>query len=56
MAKTPDAPRLILHERALLRKYDGDDQTQPPVEVIEIEDGRIVGRWEGSEVANAPTE
>lgn len=52
----PDVPRVTVHERAVLSKFDGDDQTQPPVEVLLIEDGTITGRWVGEEVADAPKE
>lgn len=48
--------RLGIHERAVLRKFDGDDQTKPPVEVLLIEDGEVTGHWAGEEVADAPQE
>ena len=53
----PDSPApVVIRERAVLRKFDGDDQTKPPVEVLLIEDGRVTGRWTDQEVADAPTE
>lgn len=52
----PDVLPIALHTRAVLRKFDGDDQTKPPVEVLLIEDGQITGHWAGEEVIHAPHE
>lgn len=32
-----EAPKVIVRETVTLKKFDGDDQTQAPVEVITIE-------------------
>lgn len=32
-----EAPKVIVKETMTLKKFDGDDQTQEPVEVITIE-------------------
>lgn len=56
MSVSAGTARTQVRERAVLQKFDGDDQTVPPVEVLLIEDGVITGRWAGEEVANAPKE
>jgi hypothetical protein len=40
-----EAPKVKVKEVAVLRKYEGDDQSGEPLETIVIEDGVIVDRW-----------
>ena len=45
-APGPDAPRLRIKERAVLRKFEGDIQTDEHLlEVIVAEDGVITEHW-----------
>lgn len=41
-----DKPKVKIHEKVTLKKFEGDDQTQEPVEtiVVELEDGVEVRR------------
>lgn len=56
-----DGPHFVLHERAVLRKYEGEVGDMSPeeaeealFEAIVIEDGVITERWQKGDTRDAP--
>lgn len=55
MSDQADGARVVVHERAVIQKFDGDPQPgDTPVEVVLVENGQVTRTWTGEEVADAP--
>ncbi len=50
-----EAPQVKVSERAVLRKFAGDDTDQEPEEVLVLQDGKLIDHWTKDEARPAPS-
>ena len=53
-----EAAGMVLHEHVVLHKFEGDDQTRPPLGTIVLDDGAVTSRCDSHDwrrlTGNAP--